>query len=282
LSLQPRDLEILEAALTHRVLSSSQISALFFPRSDGDVGSTCRTRLRMLVASGLLERQEQPVTRAEGRRPFLYMPTEASCRLLVEELGVDPDEIDWKPSFNRVGWPFLAHQLALNDLYVKVRLAAARHGYALDTWIDDRHLRRIHTTRLQVPGDPTGHVVVPDAYFTVKTDTGIFRFFVEIDRATMPVAPTSLATKSWQRRIQGYQAFFASPMIEEMYGTTSIRVLTVTTGERRLQNLKEAIEKVGGQKRYWLAAVDEVTPEALFTGAIWNVATVAERRALLA
>lgn len=284
LSLQPRDLALLETALSHRVLTSPQLSALFFPRAkdakDG-IGSACRTRLRMLVAAGLLERQEQPVTRAEGRRPFLYMPTEAGCRLLIEELGVDPHEIDWKPSYNRVGWPFLAHQLAINDLYVTALRACALHGWTLDTWIDDRFLRKTHTARLQATGYAAG-VVVPDAYFTVQAPAGLFRFFVEIDRATMAVAPTSLSTKSWERRIEGYQTFFASPAILEMYGTTSIRVLTVTTSERRLEHLKAAIEAVGGQKRYWLATVSDTTPEAVFTSPIWHVATVVGRRALLA
>ncbi len=281
LSLQPRDLEIVHAVYAHRVLTSAQIGALFFPGAASEATSACRTRLRLLVAAGLLARLEQPVTRAEGRRPFLYMPTEAGCRLLVEELGIDPHDLEWKPSYNRVGWPFLAHQLAINDLYITVTRGCALRGWTLDTWIDDRILRKTHTAHPQTAGAAAG-VVVPDAYFTVQTPAGIFRLFAEIDRATMAVAPTSLSTKSWERRIEGYQAFFASPAIMEMYGTTSIRVLTVTTGERRLTHLKEAIEAVGGQKRYWLATFSDITPEAVFTSPIWHVATVTGRRALLA
>jgi len=280
-SLQLRDLEILEAVYTHRVLSSAQIAALFFRSTKDEVNSACRTRLRMLVAEGLLERHEQPVTRAEGRRPFLFMPTESGCHYIAYELGLDPTELDWKPSFNSVRWPFLAHQLAINDLYVTVRRACARLDWALEKWIDDRFLRKSHGAPLQLPGAPEGHVVVPDAYFAVRNGVGLFQFFVEIDRATMAVAPTSLATKSWQRRIQGYQALYDSPVLAKLYDTASIRVLTITTGPRRLLNLKESIEQVGGQRRYWLATTTDVTPATMFTEPVWHVASIADRRALL-
>ncbi len=285
ISLQGRDYEIIAAVHRHRVLTSQQLAALFFPTSaEAPVNSACRTRLRILVRAGLLERQEQPVTRAEGRRPYLFMLTEAGARLLLEDVGYTPEEIDWKASYNNVGWPFLRHQLAINDLYVVVATGAARLGWEVAEWVDDRILRRSHTARLQVPGAPPGDttVVIPDAYFTIRKEDGTFRFLAEVDRSTMSVAPSSLTTKSWQRRMLGYQQLFDSPAIRELYGTTAIRVLTVTTGERRLLHLKKAIEDVGGMKRYWLATSSNLTADTVFTKPVWHVASISDTRALLA
>ena len=46
--------------------------------------------------------------------------------LLIEELGYEPEEIDWQPSYNDVSWPYLRHQIAINDVYVAVALDVER------------------------------------------------------------------------------------------------------------------------------------------------------------
>jgi len=276
---------MIEAVHAHRVLSTAQISALFFPTTDGMVSSACRTRLRYLSDAGLLARIEQPQTRSEGRRPLLFMPTAEGCQLLIDELDYEPDAIDWKPAHNDVQWPFLAHQLAINDLYVHVARAVQGLGWQLTTWVDDRFLRKRHTERVTVYIDDRVEemAVVPDAYFEIAMPVGLFRFFVEVDRSTMAVSPASHRTKSWQRRILAYQALYDSPLMEKLYGTTTIRVLTVTTGgQRRRDNLREAIEAAGGMKRYWLTTAQQLSPDTVLTAPIWQVATVTGERALLA
>lgn len=283
-SLRPRDLEILEAVYAHRVLTTAQISALFFPTADSSVSSACRTRLRYLSDARLLEAAEQLQTRSEGRRPLLFMPSAQGCQLLVDELDYEPDDIDWKPAYNSVRWPFLAHQLAINEVFVTATLAAKRLGWSLESWVDDRFLRKRHTKRVKVYIDDYVEeiAVVPDAYFEIKNDDGRFRFFLEVDRATMAVSPAGRHTKSWQRRIHAYQALFDESILNDLYGTTSIRILTVTTGNRRLQSLKKAIEAAGGMKRYWLTTMELLAPDTAFNAPIWHVASVAGERALLA
>ena len=98
------------------------------------------------------------------------------------------------------------------------------------------------------------------------------RFFLEIDRATMSVAPTSHRTKSWRRRILAYQAYFMSEAIVTRYKTRKIRELTVTTGSTRLENLKKTTEEVG-RLRYWFVVADELTPMTALVQPIWQVAS---------
>lgn len=276
LRLQARDVEIVEAVHRLRVLRTDQLAALFFPTAEGDISSACRTRLRLLTEAGYLHRGEVPQVRAEGRRPYVYMLTAAGCELLTAELGLGPEELDWKPAYNNVSWPFLAHQLAINDAYLAFSRAVARTGWRIDRWVDDRLLRQQHTDRVRlIDTDGREHevAVVPDAFFVLTDGIAVLQFFLEIDRATMTVAAQSRRVKSWQQRIQAYQAYFVSEAIQLRYHTNRIRVLTITTTTERLGNLKQATEAVGGRKRYWFATADDVRPEAIIARPVWQIAS---------
>jgi len=290
--LQTRDIAIVLAVLEHRVLSVVQIAALFWGKSDGAVSTYCRQRLRLLVEAGLLERQEQPQTLSEGRRPYLYLMTQAGCQLLVDELGYEPDEIDWTPASNRVTWsPFKAHQLALNDVFVAFKLGAPRVGWELKQWVDDRTLRRNHASDRVRIADHEGHeletALIPDAYLVLSLPdplTGVERwlhFFIEVDRATEIVGDTSRSRRSWQRHIRAYNAYLDSVAVESRYRTRSIRVLTVTTSARRLSNLQAVTKAEGGRSRYWFTTREKLSPETVLQAPIWYKADGDEPVALM-
>lgn len=288
--MQPRDLSIIDAVHRHRVLSAPQIAALFFPTAHGGVSSQCRYRLRMLAQAGLLEKKEQPQTLRDGRRPYVYFLTSAGCRLLVDELGYEPADLDWKPSFNDIESPYLAHQLALGDVYVAIHLGAARAGWTVREWVDDRFLRKLHTdrVRIEVPGGGAEDVaVVPDGYLVLSVPDDPegqerwLSFFIEIDRATEVVAATHQQRRTWRRRIRAYQAYFESPAIVERYHTRNIRVLTVTTSPKRLENLRAATAAEGGRSRYWFTTIDALSATTVLEGPIWHKADGGDPVALM-
>lgn len=272
LRLRARDLDIVEAVHRLRVLSTEQIAQLFFPTVGDGVSTACRTRLRRLAVAGLLERAEQEQRKTDGRRPYLYMLTEAGGRLLVDELGLEPDELDWQPSYNDVRWPFLRHQLAINDAYVAFTQGAAAIGWSVDSWTDDRILRKTHTDRVKVPGTGQSVAVVPDAYFKLvgPGQSPIMHFFMEIDRATMTVAAESQRVRSWQDKIKAYQESFAKGHVAARYGTDKVRVLTVTTGPQRLAHLKAATEQLGCRSRYWFATGSDLITSTVLQSPIWQ------------
>lgn len=195
--------------------------------------------------------------------------------LLIEELGYEPEEIDWQPSYNDVSWPYLRHQIAINDVYVAVALDVERIGWRLDKWVDDRILRQTHTERVLVPSSGLEVAVVPDAYFVLSGPTGspTLQFFLEMDRATMTVTAASRRTRSWQDKIRAYQAYFESPLVHQRYGTDRIRVLTVTSGTDRQEHLRRATEEMGGRRRYWFTNVKALKAPQLLTRPIWSVAS---------
>lgn len=284
--LQKRDVAIVDAVHRHRVLSATQIAALFFTRPEMPVvvSSACRSRLRHLSKAGYLERAEQLQTKTEGRRPYLYMLTTAGCDLLIDELGYDPADIDWVPEYNNVRWPFLRHQLAINDVFVSFWRSGEQLGWSIDPWIDDRILRKQHVDRVRLPGTGRMVAVIPDAYFRLVSPDrrSTLQFFLEVDRATVAVAGSSHRTRSWQEKIQAYGAYFQSQSIVDLYDTRKIRVLTVTTGQTRLENLKTATETAGGRRRYWFAERSLFHEQSPLTAPIWYVSASLGPRPLLA
>lgn len=242
------------------------------------MSSQCRSRLRHLVAAGYLVRMERPTLRAEGRKASLFGLTAAGRDLLVDELGYGNEDIEWKPGYNNVSWALLDHQIMLGNIFIATGAAAHQVGWSLAEWVDDRILRKTHTALVPVT-DPDGRqrrvAVVPDAYFALGYTDGLtgeerlLRFFVEADRATMTAASARQQAHTWQHRIRAYQAYFASPLPEATYGTNRLRVLTVTTSQRRLESLKAATEAAGGRNRYWFTTEQALSGKTALTAPIW-------------
>lgn len=271
--LQARDLAIVQAVIRHRVLSTNQIATLFFDPEGGRVSSLCRHRLRLLTKSGFLERHFQLQQPRDGRLPHLFMPTAMGVELVEAELGADAIELGWKPEYNSVKWPFLAHQLALNDVYVSFARRPAPGGWTIGSWVDDRILKQAHTKTVSISeGKKTEKVgVVPDAYMTLELQRPPWQlhFFIERDRGTMPATASKPLGHSWHRRILAYNAAFEQGLFHDVYGTSNIRVLTVTDTADRLANLKRATE-ASGRGRYWFGMMKQLEDGNPYTDPIWH------------
>jgi hypothetical protein len=82
-----------------------------------------------------------------------------------------------------------------------------------------------------------------------------------------------LSRSSKSEKVQAYLEYTRSGKYAERYGTRSLRVLTVTTGEKRLANLKRATEQAGGREMFWFTTVEQVgSGEGLLVAKIWQVA----------
>ena len=73
-------------------------------------------------------------------------------------------------------------------------------------------------------------------------------------------------------KVLAYQAYIASGQYEKRYGTRSLRVLTVTSGPKRLENLKAEAEEARGGRVFWFTALKSVTVEAVIEQPIWQIA----------
>src|SRR5262249_54589652 len=154
-------------------------------------------------------------------------------------------------------------------------LSALANRAVLDTWLDERGIRLAHANELVDIHDPEHPAEVlsvklfPDGYFSLTSDENRYCVFLEIDRGTETVSTIDWKRPSWTRKIMTYLQYYRSGAYQTRYHTRSLRILTVTTSERRLANLKEATEKTGGQRRFWFTTLERISTEDVLTAPIW-------------
>lgn len=280
--LTARDVEIIKAVYTYRALSTPQIDALFFDRPgehnpSGRASSRCLYRLKLLFHAGFLRRKEQAQTLSDGRKPLVYFLDRRGAQYLAELAGCSVRELDWDRQGHEVGALFLDHLLLTNAFVVAVVGAARLHGYTLLDWRDEHALRRAHHTEpITIPGPdskPQQVTLIPDGFLSLDTPQARYHQFLEIDRATSTVVVGSAGKRDWARKVAAYLAYFRSGAYQQRYQTQSLRIMTVTTSQKRLRHLKEVTEQAGGKARFWFTTADQLSPATILTEPIWHVAS---------
>jgi Replication-relaxation len=273
--LTPRDRLIIQAVYEYRALTAPQIAALFFTSSEGEEGEVntrCKHRLRMLYQHGYLFRQEQPSRLSEGRKPLVYFLDKQGAAVLNEMLETP---VKWEPKDNQVSPLFLQHLLDTNAVRLAITLATKQRGWSLEKWLDDKTLKSRQMKDRVILKGPQGGTqrasVVPDGYFVLEAGEFLYHHFLEMDRRTVTGEATRWGQRDWGRKVRAYLEYYRSGQYEKRYGTQSLRLLTVTTGERRLAHLKAITAKAGGNKRFWFTTFDLATAANILTEPIWQV-----------
>jgi len=119
LYLGERDAFILIALVQERILSTSQIAALFFGQKSGAI-----RRLNQLWNAGYVDRGFAPVS--FGMSEAIYSPTRKGIQFLIEEKVVPQEELSWNPkSYKVTNWK-KQHELMVNDVKIAMILALAK------------------------------------------------------------------------------------------------------------------------------------------------------------
>lgn len=272
-SIQPRDLDVLEAVHRFRILSQKQIQLLFFGSRE-----TAKYRLQFLFDKGYLERKFLPPTQGMGRTPILYILDRRGAEALRAERGYE--DIRFYSSSKDVGEYFLKHTLAINDFMVALTLACRIHGFTFESWQTENEVKADYD-RVSIKSE-TGKredmPILPDAIFSFIAFNKRNRCMLELDRGMEK-------TETFTKKVRAYTAYYDSGGYQARYSTNSGRVLTIITtqfqGEKRLANLKKATENAGGKRRFWFALAKNITPETLLFEPIWSMASEPELRSLV-
>ena len=288
LRLTPRDIAIINACYEYRALTTPQIQRLFFTNSAARGQRVhCQYRLKLLYHHGYLYRDEQPTKLSEGRKPLVYFLDRKGAKLLAECLHVAPGDLDWRSKDNAAGAKhlFIDHLLKTNDIRIAMTLAAQQQHVTLERWLDDKTLKsRQMKEYVMLPnnkGEEQKVAIIPDGYVHLDTARGPRHHFLEADLRTMVGLSSKSGRRDWARKIRAYLAYKDSGLFAERYGAHSFRVLTVTTGQRRLENLKRITEESGGHARFWFTTFDQLTPETVLLAPIWQIAGRERQHALL-
>lgn len=278
--LTDRDKEILRQVYLFRLMTREQIERLLFADSNGKdhltKTSLCRKRLKFLYHHGYLERMPTPISPGVWAWRPVYRLAPKGAEVVASLLEVSIKELPyWGRGFDKdhrqsdASLLFLEHTLAINDFRLAVLSAAKDGGYRLQEWIDDTQLKsKAMKDYVQVSSGETRNVkmaVVPDAYFILNLGDRRAHFFLELDRGTM-------SNQRWKMRVRAYKTYIERGKYQERYHTNSLRILTVTTGDSRRDNLRKTTEQAGGSSLFWFTTLGEITPQSVLAWPIWAVA----------
>ena len=115
--------------------------------------------------------------------------------------------------------------------------------------------------------------IVPDGYFLLAAGEHNYHNFLEIDMGTVTGRSDNYSRRTFSRKIRGYIAYGSSDQYKERYQAESMRLLTVTTGKKRMENLISVTESVGGGELFWFTTFDMINAQTVLTAPIWTVAT---------
>lgn len=276
LSLTPTKWEMLRFLAECRFLSLPQLARLCCPAGRRDLSEkSARRHLRALFDAGLVD--VLPVARAAlappgvandstllyGSAPNVYVPTAQVIRLL-SRAGLIGEDVRKRPvvTYGPKNGLFLAHELAVRDVRVWLEGCARenRDDQALLRWVDGPE------AAIDLGREIAPRRVLPDAWFIYRVQGGerptVLVGLVEVDRGT------ERGDRRWQEKVAGYGALFAGDRLRQTTGYRNARVLVLTSGEGRRDQVARLISRCAAfplAQRFWIAA-----------GAGWNTADLTQ------
>lgn len=236
--LQDRDRRLLAELAKMRIIDRELTKVV------GGFGSTTRanTRLLKLTRAGFLNRFFVGTIGA-GRKAVYTLSRQGGVLN-----GTPYQRISRSHGQTLVSDLFVAHQEAVNQMYVTVKHQPLPDGYRFLVW-KSFHEPLSKSSRL-----------IPDGYFELETPQGIRATFLEADLGNQTMAV-------WTQKIRGYLDLARSGDFTRIFQQPQFRVIVATTSERRLHNIRSTIAKQT-PKIFWLADFSTIQ-HAGFWSPIW-------------
>jgi hypothetical protein len=279
LRLTERDREILKHIHRHRFLRSDHLAAL----TTGSTQQILR-RLQRLYHHGYLERPRCQIDHYQsGSRRMAYGLGNKGAAWLKRELSLPFHKLDWKRK-NHVGRLFLEHTLLISDIMVTVELACRKRKDVRLLTTDDLHLSEIREPFQWNVNIGRQHRcgVIPDQVFGLESNGQCCWYFLEADRATMPITRSDLNQTSFYRKLLAYEMTWIQNIHRHNFGIHRFRVLTVTTNLERIQGMIAACQKLKqGRGLFLFTDIETLYGQADFFSLIWQLAREGEFTGLL-
>jgi hypothetical protein len=213
--LTQRDRTLVRLIRDFRVLTSPQVSQMFF-----DTDDAARRRLLALTRMGILERFRPNLPPAMGTAPYHYVIGETAAAVLASEDGVDLADFGYRRDrvLSIVYSQRLAHTVGTNGIAASLYGFARRHpATEVTTWWPEHRCAA-----------EWGSMARPDAYGRWTEGRHSIEFFLEYDTGTEPLDRVA-------HKLDGYARLTESTKI-------ITPVLFWVQGERRETNLRNKLK----------------------------------------
>lgn len=231
--LTPRDLDILKAVQSFRLLTSEHIQLLAQGSDQGIL-----RRLQKLFHAGYLDRLRPNHVPGGGCAKMIYAISNRGVQNLQKAGLIQRlTKTDWNAQNRSLHDLSIRHTLLISHIRsVLTASCTPPSGLELLFWREGRELQ--DTIEVALPDSYARIPVAPDGFFGLRDAQGRSHFFVEADRGTMTV-------KRFTRKLLAYTAYFREKRHTAKFGIRFFRVLTVTSSAARCQNLRAAAAAQG-------------------------------------
>lgn len=276
--LTSRDKRILETIHAYDgLLSLRQVDKLFF---SGKGRSQPRTRMRALFDNAYVQMPDPENIHKVPLGETIYWLDRKGAAIVSGLRGQHGNQLIWRkqPRFS-----LIEHDLKVNDFRIAVNKACKiRNDVKLSTWIPESMFSS-QPDRIEFetsPGKMVTRSVRPDGYFLIYRKARLgraktFSFLLEIDMSSED------NPRFAREKIRPGVAYLKSNQFVKRFGQSYGRYLIVTTGRRRMLNLKAQAEQHGGKKLFYFSTFEDIRARTVLSEPVWFLASHPEPRSII-
>ena len=270
------DLAIIDHVGRRRFLTTAQLFRLFPRRSPQNL----RWRLAKLFDAQYLDRPRAQINHYSSsvNSSMVHALGNKGAELFARRQCIAPPLTDWTDKNRSLTRPYIEHALLVAD--VMIGLEPILQTRADLTVLQDAALRALLPTtrfrssnpwslsaRIAQHGKYQTISIAPDAAFAIQFLTFDRRshFFLEADRATMPIERSSLSQSSFRRKLEVYLAVHRAKEHVQRFGFQNLRVLTVTTSMERIQSMLAVVKAITAGKGHGMFLFTDVATLAKYS-----------------
>jgi len=267
--LTSRDKRILETIHAFDgLLSLRQIDRLFF---SGKGRSQPRARMRALFDNSHVQMPNPESIHQVPRGETVYWLDRKGASLVAGFQGKSSAQLKWrrKPRFSQI-----EHDLKVNDFRIAVREdCQLQPDLQLEMWLPESEFA-VQPDRISYEtsaGKKTSRTIRPDGYFTIEHQPQFgrnkpFSFLLEIDMGSED------NPRFAREKVLPGVAYLKSSKYADRFGRPHGRYLVVTTGHRRLLNMKAQAERHNGKNLFYFATFDDLRAGTFLAEPVWMLA----------
>lgn len=270
INIRNKELDILEAIHSYKLLSMSQVATLFFSSK-----KTASNRMRDFLDAELVQIKRMAVI--SGSAENLYFLSPLGAKWLSQGRGIEIERIR-KIRSNVKNWkedsPLLPHFIEVNDVRAALERACKLNNYRMVEWRYEQDFRvkgkgKGFQDMVRDPETSQRIPIAPDGFCVIELPGGRSSFFIEVVRATKGT------NKIFFTRVRGYLAYYRTEGFQRRFNYKHFRVLGITPKKnlpKLLRGTASEMHKLGEQiPMFCLVAKENITPQDVFTSAIWEV-----------
>lgn len=240
------------------VMTHSQLTRLCFP---GCTSTWPMERMQHYFDHKLIKKLDAYNVNGHFLGEILYTLDKFGAYMAARYKKTAWSDFKWRSSPR---WLTLIHDLTINDVRLSIVEACRKYpSFSVQKWVSEYELSQASK---RIPGRL-------DSFFLLQRDRQNQPGFVEQLALHLEIDTGNHSIKRFvKRKVKPILKFFGTDAYAHHFGVREGACLIVTSSEKRLYNLKQAIEENGGEGLFYLSTRDAIAKESVLTKPIWLLA----------